>query len=452
MISVKTIPLKNKMINKFYTSLIIALISFLPLNIKAEEFQIFNDAEIDGIIQELSKPFFDVSGVGSEQMNIILLNSPLINAGALGGKHMVIFTGLIDFAEDPTMLAGVIAHECAHLAGGHIVKRREYIHNKFRNYGIGALAGLAAAIVAQQPELAMGALAFSTDRIYKDVMSYSQMHERAADIAGAKYMRALGVPMNGIINFHEKMIHQHKVHLDGVSPYLLTHPISKVRIDYLKNFQKQSERETEQLINDDFKERYKLARSKLLALLVKNPNYFLLKEATNNAELYQQAISHLRLRQFDLAHNKIDALISKKPNYPYFLQMKGHIYYDQGNLSSAKKYYKQASEKGRHFTPLKLEYAAVLIDLAEYEEAIDILHGLLIADYDNPNIWYSLAIIYGKMEKKQHYYSCLAHFQKIIGNQNLVQKYIATVEDDIENNGVSDKIIEQWLKDLKGES
>lgn len=48
-----------------------------------------------------------------------VVNSPIINAVALPGGQILLFRGLIDFAESPNEIAGVLAHELGHLALDH---------------------------------------------------------------------------------------------------------------------------------------------------------------------------------------------------------------------------------------------------------------------------------------------------------------------------------------------
>lgn len=48
-----------------------------------------------------------------------VVNSPIINAVALPGGQILLFRGLIDFADSPNEIAGVLAHELGHLALDH---------------------------------------------------------------------------------------------------------------------------------------------------------------------------------------------------------------------------------------------------------------------------------------------------------------------------------------------
>ncbi len=55
-------------------------------------------------------------------IQLTVLNSKIVNAAALPGGHVVLFKGLIDFAEAPEEIAETIGHEI-----GHVVKRHPII-------------------------------------------------------------------------------------------------------------------------------------------------------------------------------------------------------------------------------------------------------------------------------------------------------------------------------------
>ena len=55
---------------------------------------------------------------------VVVINSPDTNAGALPGGKFVVFTGLLRLLDDEDELAAVIAHEVAHVVARHHVRRR----------------------------------------------------------------------------------------------------------------------------------------------------------------------------------------------------------------------------------------------------------------------------------------------------------------------------------------
>lgn len=72
-----------------------------------------------------------------EGFQIQLLDVDEANAAALPGQRMIVFRGLLDEVEDPDALAGIIAHEIAHVRNRHVAA------GMVRDLGIGTVVTLA---------------------------------------------------------------------------------------------------------------------------------------------------------------------------------------------------------------------------------------------------------------------------------------------------------------------
>ncbi|MCH8331778.1 MAG: M48 family metallopeptidase [Bacteroidetes bacterium] len=55
--------------------------------------------------------------------NIQVIENPLINAFTLPGGNIIVFSGLIGFAESPEELAAVLAHEIGHVEQRHVINK-----------------------------------------------------------------------------------------------------------------------------------------------------------------------------------------------------------------------------------------------------------------------------------------------------------------------------------------
>lgn len=71
-----------------------------------------------------------------EGLTIQLLDVDEVNAAALPGRRMIVFNGLFDEVEDPDALAGILAHEIAH------VRRRHVATAMVRELGLGTVVTL----------------------------------------------------------------------------------------------------------------------------------------------------------------------------------------------------------------------------------------------------------------------------------------------------------------------
>jgi predicted Zn-dependent protease len=152
---------------------------------------------------------------------IKIVDSDEVNAFALPGGFMFVNTGLILKADNEAELAGVLAHEIAHVAARH--GTRQASRGQLINYGtlplifMGGWAGYA---VRQAVTLAvpMGFLKFSRNM------------ETEADLLGLQYMYKAGYDPTEFVNFFERIETLEKKKPGAVSKLFSTHPMTGDRI------------------------------------------------------------------------------------------------------------------------------------------------------------------------------------------------------------------------------
>jgi predicted Zn-dependent protease len=152
---------------------------------------------------------------------IKVVDSDEVNAFALPGGFMFVNTGLIMKADNEAELAGVLAHEIAHVAARH--GTRQATRGQLVNYGtiplifVGGWAGYA---VRQAVSLAvpMGFLKFSRNM------------EAEADLLGLQYMYKAGYDPTEFVNFFERIQTLEKKKPGAVSKLFSTHPMTGDRI------------------------------------------------------------------------------------------------------------------------------------------------------------------------------------------------------------------------------
>jgi predicted Zn-dependent protease len=88
-------------------------------------------------LEEIKDRICQDNNIDRSTIKLHLIKSSEINAFALPDDHLVIYTGIVDYCKSPEELAGVIAHEIAHIEKGHVMK------SLGREIGIATLATLA---------------------------------------------------------------------------------------------------------------------------------------------------------------------------------------------------------------------------------------------------------------------------------------------------------------------
>jgi Peptidase family M48 len=151
---------------------------------------------------------------------IKVLDNEEVNAFALPGGFFYVDSGLILAADNEAELAGVMAHEIAHVAARHATKNmtRAQIWN-FATVPLIFVGGPVAYAVAEVAGLAvpLGFLKFSRDA------------EREADLLGLEYDWASGYDPQGFVDFFEKL-NVEKKKPNFVAKAFTTHPMNVERI------------------------------------------------------------------------------------------------------------------------------------------------------------------------------------------------------------------------------
>lgn len=154
-----------------------------------------------------------------------IMSDTNVNAFAMPGGYVVILTGLLERAESAEEVAGVLAHELAH------VTRRHSLRNIIKSAG---LVVMIQAFLGDASGLA--GLAAEGSRFLLQ-QKFSRDFEREADDTGWNYLLAAEIDPRGMTRFFEKMkILAQEMGMgamEGSLSLLSTHPASQERIDRL---------------------------------------------------------------------------------------------------------------------------------------------------------------------------------------------------------------------------
>ncbi|GLX76890.1 Zn-dependent protease [Thalassotalea insulae] len=162
----------------------------------------------------------------SGDWEVVVFDSEQVNAFALPGGKIGVYTGILKVTENQDQLAAIIGHEVAHVIERHSNERLS--SNQITQ--IGAAAG--SAVLTQQgvenkEAWMMAGLAIAQ---YGFLMPYSRMHESEADIVGQNLMAKSGFKPAAAIDLWRNMAKQSK----GAPPeFLSTHPSNQTRINDL---------------------------------------------------------------------------------------------------------------------------------------------------------------------------------------------------------------------------
>ena len=150
-----------------------------------------------------------------------------VNAFALPGGPIWIHRGTIDAAGTEAQLAGVIAHEVAHIANRHAAE--QITKGSIANVGLGILDALIGTGTSSQiARLGAGVAAQAT------MMKFSRDDEREADLKALQYMKRAGYDPRGMVEFLRVLRAQQGRDPGSVQTFFASHPAPAERIRRLE--------------------------------------------------------------------------------------------------------------------------------------------------------------------------------------------------------------------------
>lgn len=150
-------------------------------------------------------------------LNIRVVDAPIVNAAALPAGNIVLFDKLFEAVESPDALAGVLAHEIAH------VRRRHVTAALIRQFGIGVFAATLGGTTGGRVD---GFVA----------LSFTRRAENDADQGAIDMLRRAGISPAPTARFFERLkaVEGDSGRFSPAMAYLSSHPLSADRASKFK--------------------------------------------------------------------------------------------------------------------------------------------------------------------------------------------------------------------------
>ncbi|OQW64206.1 MAG: hypothetical protein BVN29_14050 [Nitrospira sp. ST-bin5] len=152
------------------------------------------------------------------KFQVTVVKSDVVNAFALPGGYVVVFTGLMKKAESGEEVAGVLGHELNHVLQRHGMERM------VKNLGIMAVVAI---IVGDQQGLIGLMRQVGVELL---TLKFDRAQELEADLTGLQLVYRAKIDPKGMITFFQKLSEKDEGRLEWLS----THPMSSARADRLK--------------------------------------------------------------------------------------------------------------------------------------------------------------------------------------------------------------------------
>jgi predicted Zn-dependent protease len=357
---------------------------------------ILRDTEIEAGIHALAAPIWRAAGLAPDDVRVYLVDDSQINSFVAGGQQIFVNTGLIERAKTPNQLIGVLAHETGHIAGGHIYRAEEAMHNASIESILAMVLGAAAGVAGRS-----GAPIIAAESVGQSAyLHFSVAQEATADHAALNFLDRACMSARGLLQFFEVLQSSEFLTGESNNPWARDHPLTAERIAYVRDH-------VEHARCSDAPERpgaielLRRIQVKLHAFLDAPSATLAAYPESDKSELtrYARAIAYYRIPDLVRAVPAIDGLIHDFPNNPYYRELKGQMLFENGHIRDAIPPYEEAVRLAPDAALLRISLAQVYIetgDPALDKRAIAYLDDASREEGRESLVWHLLAVAYGR--------------------------------------------------------
>ena len=358
-------------------------------------FKFVNNPEVERYVERIGRRILSATGPQPFDYRFFVVEDTQLNAFAVPGGSIYVYTGLIEKTKSTDELAGVLGHEIVHIKGRHMA----------RSSGpdaISVLSLLSMVLLARTGAGAQAAGVVGQAVAATRQASYSRQLEMEADTLGARYMRLAGYDPKGVLGFLKILDQERALNPIDVPAYLMTHPITQERVAnaelVLRSLGKTEVRPEEpdplkkiQIVIRMERPNRDVVVSEYEKLVQQNPG---------NAELRQLLGFAQELRgQLPEAQQNYEKARQLKPDSPGLQRDLGRLYTQMGNLAAAG----VAFDRAIALDPQESLTYLYLGELFEKQGDLRSAAGAYLNAQNLSPLWdkppYRLGNVYGKLDR-----------------------------------------------------
>lgn len=340
---------------------------------------VVEDPQITEYINEIGHRIAAQTNNGDYEFTFFVVDDPRINAFALPGGYIGVHTGLIEASRNEDELAGVVAHEVAHVTQRHIARA---IHASSRQSMLSTALMLGAVILGAaggDADVVQAGMAVSQGTAVQQQINFTRSNEYEADRIGIQALTDAGFDAYGMASFFEVMSRQETSSPDSRFPdFLRTHPVTTERISEARARATDYER-----IDSPDSAGYGIARSRIMVAAYDTSAQAVERferkayAEQSDIERYALAVAYQRDARNRDANSIFEELVEKdKKVIAYHIGL-AQTQLALENYAASQETFSRAIELFPRNVPLVIHYAEALLRLGEAKQAHAILLDLL---------------------------------------------------------------------------
>ncbi len=427
------------------------------MKVVLKHFEFIEDPVVVNYLNDIGKKIVSILPPQPFSYRFYVIKEDAFNAFASPAGNIFVNSGLLVVLENEEELAGVLAHEIAHVVSRHISHKIE----RSKKIGVVTLAGVVAGMLLGAGGAAAAANAVTVGSMAAGqsmALAYSREDEAQADQICLDWLTRAGYSGDGMLSMLKKMRSQQWFGPDQVPTYLRTHPASEERMAFIDTWLEKNRKRPHPKAPYDFERAHtwmvamhgdeNTALRKFESDVKDNPSnpfthygYGLVLAKTGNRK---EAAIHLKIA------------LEKRAFDPYILKDLGRIYFLDGNYSEALHILASANSIASSDPEGLFYLGRTQLELGRLDDAANTFEELIKLKSDYTPALYFLGETYGKIGRLDdaHYYlgmyyqkkfnlkTASFHFKRALENESDPGKK-AKIEEMLEKIRKERKLAEQ---------
>ncbi len=418
--------------------------------IRLREPSYVDDPEINDYLARLGRRLVEASDNPTGEFHFFAIRDNTVNAFAMFGGFIGINTGTILTAQSESELAGVVAHEIAHVTQNHLARQIA----KEKQNTIPSLVAMAIGILAARSNtsVAAGAITSVQAGLIQSQLAYTRDFEREADRMGYQSLEKAGFDVRGMGEFFERLQKAGRLYENNAPVYLRSHPLTVERLSDMQN--RAQESPYRQVVSSlDFH----LIRAKLRAQsgtpkeavteferLLQERKY-----VSQVAVQYGLSYALMRARDVEGARRASENLRALRDSSAVLAGLAAEISAASGNMEEAHGIYREALQRFPQVKSLIYAYADSLYATGAYTQALSFLEAQLQKDSEDYRLHGLQARTFAAVGKRLQQHRAQAEYYFLQGQLGQAVEQLQFAQKESDGNFYEQSAVDARLRELR---
>ncbi|WP_300453733.1 M48 family metalloprotease [Accumulibacter sp.] len=418
--------------------------------IRLHEPSYVDDAPINDYLNQLGSRLVAASANPSVDCQFFAIRDNAVNAFAMFGGFIGVNTGTLLTAQSESELAGVLAHEIAHVIQNHLARQIA----RAKQNSIATMIAMAVGVLAARSnsQVASATIASAQATSIQSQLAYSRDFEREADRVGFQTLAGAGYNVRGMGDFFTRLQQAGRVYENNAPVYLRSHPLTVERIS---DMQSRADASPYRQVPDSLD--FHLVRARIRAQAnaprdAANEFAAQLKEkkfASEAATRYGLAYSLLRAKDMAAAQREVEGLLALRLSSPMIAGLAADIRLAAADSAGALAIYRDALQRYPQSRALLYGQAEVLLAAGQYEQGLRFLDSQLQLYHSDYRLYGLQARTFALAGKRLQQHRAQAEFYFLQGQLGPAVEQLQFAQQAADGNFFEQSAVDARLRELR---